>query len=322
MQVLITGGAGFIGSRLTEALLAKGHAVACIDNFNDYYDPAIKRANLATSLKNENFKLFESDIVQKDVLEEIFGSTKFDLVVHLAARAGVRPSLEQPLLYQKVNVEGTLNILECCRKYGVKRLLSASSSSVYGLNEKVPFSEEDILQKMASPYAATKIAGESLCSVYNHLYDIEIACLRFFTVYGPGQRPDMAIHKFTRLIDEGKEIPLYGDGKTKRDYTYIDDIINGMLQLIDADFNFEIFNLGESRVVELHYLVSLIESALGKKAKIQWLPDQPGDVPVTYADISKAKSFFGYNPQTQIEEGIEKFIAWYNGRKEKELISR
>jgi len=232
-------------------------------------------------------------------------------MIHLAARAGVRPSIENPLLYEDVNIKGTINLLESCKEYGIENFVFGSSSSVYGVNEKIPFSEDDRVERSISPYAASKRACEIFCSTYHNLYGISIACLRFFTVYGPRQRPEMAIHKFTRMIDRGQEIEMFGDGKSRRDYTYIGDIVDGIIGTLDKKFGFEIFNLGNSNVVELRYLIELIEKNLGKKAKIKMMPDQPGDVPVTYADVSKAKRMLGYDPHVRIEEGIERFVKWY-----------
>jgi UDP-glucuronate 4-epimerase len=315
MAVLVTGGAGFIGSHLIEKLLSENKNIICFDNFNNYYEPKIKLSNIAGCMGNPNFVLIEGDIRDTDSLNSLFKTHNITEVVHLAARAGVRPSLEHPMLYQDVNVKGTINLLEIVRIYGVRNFVFGSSSSVYGINSKVPFNENDKIDKPVSPYAATKRAAELLCFTYHHLYDIPITCLRFFTVYGPRQRPDMAIHKFTRLIDQGKEITMFGDGKSKRDYTYVADIIDGIVTALYNPFGFEIFNLGDSKTVELQYLVSLIEKNLDKKAIIKRLPDQPGDVPITYADISKASDLLGYQPKVSIEEGIEKFVSWFKSCK-------
>ena len=301
MNVLVTGGAGFIGSHVVEALLARDHKVVVLDDFNDFYDPALKRRNLA----GVNAKIIEADIRAK------LPAQKFDAIIHLAARAGVRPSLAQPRLYSDVNIAGTQNLLEFAREFGVKKFVFASSSSVYGVNQKVPFSEDDPIFKPISPYAATKLAGEALCHVYHHLYGIDTVCLRFFTVYGPRQRPDLGIYKFTHAIAEGRPIEVYGDGHTARDYTYIDDIVQGVTAAFERSFGFEIINLGESRTVELADLVRLIEKALGKSASIQRLPLQPGDVPITFADISKARRLLDYDPQVAIENGIERFVEWH-----------
>ena len=317
-KILITGGAGFIGSHLVDHLLSEGDwQVSVVDNFNEFYDPAIKRANLGAHEKNPNFRLFEADIRDKPALakiyDEAFGAaTDFQCIVHLAARAGVRPSLEQPLLYVETNINGTMNLLELAREYGIRQFVFGSSSSVYGINAKVPFCEDDPIRQPISPYAATKAAGELLCHTYSHLYKLRCVCLRFFTVYGPRQRPDLAIHKFARLITEGKSIPVFGDGSTRRDYTFIDDIIAGVRAAIDYNSSdYEVINLGESRTVELGELISLLESELGAPARIDRQPLQPGDVPQTYADITRARGLLGYNPQTQIEEGLKKFVQWF-----------
>jgi UDP-glucuronate 4-epimerase len=310
MNVLVTGGAGFIGSHVVERLLGRGDVVTVIDDFNDFYNPTLKRDNVRAFAGKA--KLIEADIC--DDLRPVFAAQPFDAVVHLAARAGVRPSLAQPQLYTRVNIVGTQNLLELAREFSVKRFVFASSSSVYGVNQKVPFSEEDAIFNPISPYAATKLAGEALCHVYHHLYGLDIVCLRFFTVYGPRQRPDLAIRKFTEAILTGKPIDVYGDGGSRRDYTYIDDILQGVLACLDCSFGYEIINLGESRTVELRELVQLIEKATGKKAQIRQLPTQPGDVPITYADISKAKQLLGYQPKIAIEVGIEKFVEWYRGQ--------
>jgi UDP-glucuronate 4-epimerase len=312
-NILVTGGAGFIGSHLIESLLGAGRwRVTTIDDFNDFYPPEIKRRNVAAHLSNENFNLIHGDIRDFAAMERAFVEGRFDVVVHLAARAGVRPSLSEPLLYAETNINGTLNLLELSRKYGVGKFVFGSSSSVYGENEKVPFAEGDPIFKPISPYAATKAAGELLCHTYSHLYALPIVCLRFFTVYGARQRPDLAIHKFAKLISEGEPIQVFGDGSTRRDYTYIDDIIQGVRAAIDYDQSvYEIFNLGESETTELSRLIELLEAALGKKAFINREPVQPGDVPITYADISKARRLLGYDPQTKIEQGIPKFVEWF-----------
>ncbi|HEX7530130.1 MAG TPA: GDP-mannose 4,6-dehydratase [Pyrinomonadaceae bacterium] len=312
-NILITGGAGFIGSHLVDRLLSEGGwRITVVDDFNDFYDPAIKRENVRVRLANANFKLVEADIRNHEALAQAFGDKAFDCIVHLAARAGVRPSLKEPRLYVETNINGTLNLLELARTHGVRQFVFGSSSSVYGLNSKVPFSEDDPIFNPISPYAATKAAGELICHSYAHLYDMRIVCLRFFTVYGARQRPDLAIHKFAKLISDGKPIPVFGDGTTRRDYTYIDDIIAGVRAAIDYDqSNYEVINLGESRTVELRELISLLERALDRHAEIDRQPPQPGDVPQTFADITKARRLLGYNPRTQIEEGIEKFVEWF-----------
>ncbi len=310
-KILVTGGAGFIGSHLVEALLAQGYKVVCLDNFNDFYDPMIKWENLSNYLDNSSFKLVKGDIRDEELVDEIFEREHFDKVVHLAARAGVRTSIEHPLLYEDVNVKGTLNLLEAVKNNGISKFVFASSSSIYGVNSKVPFSESHKVDKPISPYASTKLSGELHCFTYHYLYDISIVCLRFFTVYGPRQRPEMAIHKFTHMIADGVPITMYGDGSSKRDYTYISDIIHGIVSSLDLDCGYEVFNLGNSRTVELKYLIHLIEKNLGYKGKIQKLPYQAGDVPITYADISKARRILGYDPQVSIEEGIENFVKWW-----------
>ena len=312
-NVLITGGAGFIGSHLVDHLLAEGSwRITVVDDFNDFYDPAIKRENISASLANTNFKLVEADIRNREALSQVFSAANFDCIVHLAARAGVRPSLKEPRLYVETNINGTLNLLELSRAHGVKQFVFGSSSSVYGLNAKVPFSEDDPIFNPISPYAATKAAGELLCHSYAHLYDMRIVCLRFFTVYGARQRPDLAIHKFAKLISAGQPIPVFGDGTTRRDYTYVDDIIAGVRAAMDYDQSkYEVINLGESRTVELRELISLLEKSLDRHAEIDQQPLQPGDVTQTFADIAKARRLLGYAPQTQIEKGIEKFVEWF-----------
>lgn len=313
-NILITGGAGFIGSHLVKRLLARGNRVICVDNFDPFYPPEIKRKNTECILTNGRFVLVECDIRSKHDLGEIFHTHEIDSVIHLAARAGVRPSISDPLLYQDVNIGGTINLLELSKEYGIKNFIFGSSSSVYGASDKIPFREDDSLGQTVSPYAASKQAGELFCYTYHYLYHIPLTCLRFFTVYGPRQRPDMAIHKFTRLIDQGEEIPLYGDGSSQRDYTYISDIIEGIISALDEKLDFEIINLGNCETTELRCLVSLIEENLGKKAKVRELPVQPGDVPITCADISKAKRLLGYSPKVKTEEGIETFVRWYRNR--------
>jgi len=315
MRILVTGGAGFIGSHLTEFLLGRGDAVTVLDCMNDYYDPKIKRRNLAGALKQAAMRFVEGDILDVPLLNRVFDEGRFDVVVHLAARAGVRPSLEQPDLYEQVNCRGTLNILEAMRARGLKRLVFASSSSVYGNVQEIPFREDARVDRPVSPYAATKAAGELYCYNYHHLYGISVNALRFFTVYGPRQRPDMAIHKFTAMIDQGKPIPFYGDGSTERDYTYYTDILQGIVACIDRDLGYEIFNLGESRTTKLSTLVNVIEAALGKKAVLNRQPMQPGDVLMTCADVSKARRLLDYAPSTTIEQGVEKFVEWYRDMK-------
>ena len=312
MNFLVTGGAGFIGSHVCERLLHDGHRVWAFDDLNDFYDPQIKRRTLADIQSlGRPFTFVHGDLTDAGAVNALFTDTKFDQVIHLAARAGVRPSLEQPALYQRVNVEGTVNLLEAARKAGVKKLTLASSSSVYGVNSKVPFSEGDPIVSAISPYAASKLAGEALGHVYHHIYGLDIAMLRFFTVYGPRQRPDLAIHKFTKLIDVGKPIPVFGDGSTARDHTFVTDILEGIIACTKKEFGFEIFNLGESQVIRLDQLIGLIESALGKKAVLDRQPPQPGDVPITFADISKAQRRLDYRPQVKAEKGIPLFVDWF-----------
>lgn len=312
-SILVTGGAGFIGSHLCERLLEEGEDVICFDNFDSYYDPNIKISNVERINKRypNRFKLVPGDIRNPEQLQEIFQQDQIDRVVHLAARAGVRPSISDPLLYQDVNIRGTLVLLETCKQYRVNQFLFASSSSVYGENQRIPFTEEDLNLQPISPYGVTKRAGEILCYSYHHLYGIEIACLRIFTAYGPRQRPEMAIHQFTYLIDQGRTIPIFGDGSSRRDYTYIDDLIDGISGVLRYHRGFEIYNLGESQTTSLIELIRMIEQAFGKKAEIEFLTPQPGDVSVTYADISKAKRMLKYQPRVKIEEGIRRFVEWY-----------
>jgi len=309
MKVLVTGAAGFIGSHLSERLLGDGWTVVGVDNFDDFYDPQIKRRNINTCVKNKNFQLIEADIRDRPAMEEAV-SKGVDIVVHLAARAGVRPSIAQPLLYADVNVNGTVVLLEAAKKHKVGKFIFGSSSSVYGNNKKVPFSEDDNVDFPISPYAATKKADELICHTYHHLYGMAMTCLRFFTVYGPRQRPDLAIHKFARLIEQGKPISIYGDGTMSRDFTYIDDIISGTVAAMEKCSRFNIYNLGESRPITVNDLVVEIEKALGKKAVKEHVPPQPGDVERTYADVTKAVRELGYNPTTTIESGLLKFVAW------------
>jgi UDP-glucuronate 4-epimerase len=317
-NVLVTGGAGFIGSHLVGRLLGEGGwRVTVVDDFNDFYDPALKRRNVAPHLAREDFSLHEADIRDRGALARVFEEERFDCVVHLAARAGVRPSLREPALYAETNITGTLNLLELARGAGVRQFVFGSSSSVYGENEKVPFGEDDPIFKPISPYAATKAAGELLCHAYSHLWGLRCVCLRFFTVYGARQRPDLAIHKFARLISEGKPIPVFGDGTTRRDYTYIDDIIAGVRAAMDYEASgYEVINLGESRTVELRELIALLEGELGRRALIDRQPTQPGDVPQTFADTRKARRLLGYDPRTPIEEGIRRFVEWFKGKGE------
>lgn len=312
---LVTGGAGFIGSHLIDYLLNEGHKVITVDNFNNYYDPRIKERNVIEHLKNDNYTLVRNDIRDFEAMKEIFVDSNIDTVVHLAAMAGVRPSIEDPILYQEVNGRGTQNILELCKEFNVKKIVLASSSSVYGNNKVVPFSETDVVDFAISPYAATKKANEVMGHVYHKLYDMNMIFLRFFTVYGPRQRPDLAIHKFTKLISNGEFIPFYGDGTTSRDYTFIDDIIDGVVKSIRYVENeedvYEVFNLGESEPINLSTMVETIGNALELEVKKNVMPMQPGDVNHTYANITKAKEMLGYNPHTSFEDGIQKFVEWY-----------
>src|SRR5215212_4514627 len=315
-NVLVTGGAGFIGSHLVARLLAEGRwRVTVLDDFNDFYDPALKRRNVEPHLGREEFALREADIRDRAALVEVFKETKFDVVVHLAARAGVRPSLAEPVLYTETNINGTVNLLELARARNVRQFIFGSSSSVYGESEQVPFAEDDPVNRPISPYAATKAAGELLCHTYSHLFGLRCVALRFFTVYGARQRPDLAIHKFARLISKGEPIPVFGDGTTRRDYTFVDDIIAGVRAAVDyRQSDYEVFNLGESRTVELRELIALLEKELGREARIDLKPLQPGDVPQTFADVTKARRLLGYDPRTPIEEGIRRFVEWFKGR--------
>ena len=312
-NILVTGGAGFIGSHLVDRLLKEdGWNVTVIDDLNDFYSPELKRKNIAGHIGDSRYKFVECDIRETEALTSIFEDGGFDVIVHLAARAGVRPSLVEPKLYVETNINGTTNLLELAKEFGVKQFVFGSSSSVYGINSKIPFSEDDKIFQPISPYAATKAAGELLCHTYTHLYDIRTVCLRFFTVYGARQRPDLAIHKFTKLISEGRAIQVFGDGSSRRDYTYVDDIIQGVRASIDFDGSMhEVFNLGESETTELSRLIELIEDSLAKKAVIDRQPMQPGDVPITFADITKARRLLNYNPTTRIEDGIPKFVEWF-----------
>lgn len=311
MKVLVTGGAGFIGSSLTKVLLEAEHDICCIDDFNDYYDPQIKRSNVSAFLDCGNYKLYECDIQDCAKLEEIFRKENFELVVHLAARAGVRPSIAQPDLYNRVNMLGTNNLLDLAKEAKVRQFIFGSTSSVYGVNSKVPFSENDRIDKPISPYSASKIGAEMLCHVYHYLYGFNVTILRFFTVYGPRQRPEMAIHNFAKKIIKGEPLLFFGDGLSRRDYTYIDDIVQGIMNAIDKNYEYDVFNLGNSQTTSLTELVELLENALGKKAILQKMPVQPGDVPITYADISKSKAMLGYEPKTGIKDGILKFSQWF-----------
>lgn len=319
-RILLTGGAGFIGSHVAQALLRRGIPFAIVDELNDFYSPQRKEENLAEVRRCGSFDFVRQDICNQPELSGTFERFRPDVVVHLAARAGVRPSLDNPILYERVNIAGTLNLLDLCREYGVPKFVFASSSSVYGVAERVPFAESETQLRPISPYAATKLSGEMLCFTYAYLYGITAICLRFFTVYGPRQRPDLAIHKFTELLETGRPLPIFGDGLSGRDYTYVEDIVAGVLASIDyvpapgpGNSRYEIFNLGNSHPVRLGELVELLERATGRKAVRQRLPEQPGDVPVTWADISKAKRLLGYDPLTPIAKGLDQFVSWYRG---------
>jgi len=309
MRILVTGAAGFIGSHLSERLLNNGHSVIGVDNFDDFYAPQVKRRNISRCLQNDRFRLIEADIRDNSAMDGATGQD-VEVIVHLAAKAGVRPSIEEPLVYADVNINGTMVLLESAKKHGIDKFIIASSSSVYGNNEKVPFSEEDNVDFPISPYAATKKACELICHTYHHLCGTSITCLRFFTVYGPRQRPDLAIHKFARLIEAGQPIPVYGDGSMMRDFTYIDDIIDGTVAAIDRCAGFNIYNLGESQPISVNDLIAEIENALGKKAVREHLPLQPGDVDRTYADIERAGRDLDYDPGTDIRAGLANFTEW------------
>jgi UDP-glucuronate 4-epimerase len=310
-SILVTGGAGFIGSHLVEALLRDGREVTVLDDFNDFYDPAVKRKNLEPFAGLPGFTLVEGDIRDQKLVESTFATYPIGAVVHLAARAGVRPSIQQPLLYSDVNVNGTATLLEACRRHSVGKFIFGSSSSVYGNNSKVPFSEKDEVNMPISPYAATKRAGELLCATYHELHRLNVFCLRFFTVYGPRQRPEMAIHKFTRFIDRDLPLPRFGDGSTRRDYTHISDIIAGLMRGLERVQGFEIINLGGSHTTPLSELIAMLEARLGKKARIEPADEQPGDVVATWADVAKARRLLGYNPAVTLAEGLSDFVSWY-----------
>lgn len=312
MKFLVTGGAGFIGSNLCERLLRSGHEVWAFDDLNTFYDPRFKERNVGEIRSlGKPFEFVRGDVTDRPALDRLMAGVRFDQVIHLAARAGVRPSLEDPALYQRVNVEGTVHVLEAARRSGVRKIIVASSSSVYGVNSKLPFSESDPIFSAISPYAASKLACEALGHVYHHIYGMDVVMLRFFTVYGQRQRPDLAIYKFARLITDGKPIPVFGDGSAGRDYTFISDILDGIMACTQREFSYEIFNLGESQIVKLHHMIELLEDALGRKAEIDRQPLQPGDVPITYADVTKARAKLGYDPQVTIEEGILRFVNWF-----------
>ena len=311
MKLLVTGGAGFIGSHFADRRLAAGDRVVVLDDFNDFYDPALKRRNVADQIQNARYRLVEGDIRDRDLVFRLFAEESFDAVIHLAARAGVRPSLRESVLYEEVNCIGTLHLLDASVNHGKPRFLFASSSSVYGTNSKLPFSEEDQVDQPLSPYAATKRAGELHVSVFHRLHGLEAACLRFFTVYGPRQRPEMAIARFIRAIESGEPLRLFGDGKSRRDYTYVDDIVDGIEAALSGPAGFSIINLGGSRPITLAGLVTEVEKATGKRAVLIREPDQPGDVPVTYADITKAERLLGYRARVPLEEGLRRSVAWH-----------
>jgi UDP-glucuronate 4-epimerase len=318
-KVLLTGGAGFIGSHLAEELLRGGARLTIVDNLDDFYSQTWKRANLEDIQRVGDFDFVGRDICDIEGMRETIGAARPDVLIHLAARAGVRPSIEQPRLYERVNLSGTVNLLEICRELRVQQFIFGSSSSVYGASSRSPFSEDQIELRPISPYAATKLAGEMICYTYAHLYGLRVVCLRFFTVYGPRQRPDLAIHKFLALLEAGKPIPIFGDGSSGRDYTYVNDIIAGVIAALEYRHSpaggvpFEIFNLGNSHPVKLRDLVSKLEHLSGRKAVINGQPCQPGDVPLTWADIGKANRLLGYRPATQLEQGLKAFVAWYRG---------
>jgi UDP-glucuronate 4-epimerase len=314
-RILLTGGAGFIGSHVAEELIRRGAKLSIVDNLDNFYALNRKRLNLREIQNAGAHEFFEADVRDMDALRKVAERVQPEIVIHLAARAGVRPSIEQPALYESVNVAGTVNVLEIAREFKVQRLIFGSSSSVYGITNTVPFCEDDPKTRPISPYAATKLAGELMCYTYTHLYGLTILCLRFFTVYGPRQRPDLAIHKFTALIEAGKPIPVYGDGSMGRDYTYVDDIVSGVVASLEyapqPALPCEVFNLGNSHPVRLQELIALLETATGKKAQQERLPEQPGDVPITWANIDKAKRLLGYSPKTSMEQGLRNFVAWY-----------
>ena len=314
MSILVTGGAGFIGSHVLDRLVSKGRRCVCLDDFNDFYSPAIKRTNIAGSLASGLVSVVEGDIRDLALCRRLFHEHKVERVIHLAARAGVRPSLEQPLLYEEVNCRGTLALLECAREFGVKIFVFGSTSSIYGVTSRVPFSEDDPVDRPISPYAASKRACELFCHTYHYLYGIPVVSLRFFTVYGPRQRPDLAITLFTRLMEQGRPIPIFGDGTSRRDYTYVGDIVDGVMAALDSELKFEIINLGSGRPISLNDMVRSLEKVLGKKAGIDKRPEQPGDVPLTYADISKARRLLGYEPRVPFEEGLRSFVEWWRNQ--------
>lgn len=310
MRVLVTGAAGFIGSHTAEHLLRRGDEVVGLDNFNDFYDPTLKRRNAALLASHPGFAMVEADLCDEPALDALFARGGFDGVVHLAAWAGVRPSIQRPDIYVDANIRGTTNLLERVRR-GATRFVFASSSSVYGGRETVPFRETDEVDRPISPYAATKKAGEVLCYTWHHLYGLPVSALRFFTVYGPRQRPEMAIHRFATLLSRGEPVPMFGDGQSARDYTYVDDIVQGTVAALDRCEGYEVYNLGESQTTRLDTLIQTLADALGVEARIKVLPEQPGDVPITFADISKARARLGYAPSVDIREGVQRFVTWF-----------
>lgn len=314
MRVLVTGGAGFIGSHLSEQLLEQGHTLTILDDLNDFYSPGMKQSNLAEIRQVGNFKFVQRDICDEKSVEQLFQDEQPEVVIHLAARAGVRPSLSDPLLYERVNVGGTLVLLEASRRFGVRKFLLASSSSVYGARNTVPFCESDQNLLPVSPYAATKLAAEKFCYTYSHLYGLQAICLRFFTVYGPRQRPDLAIRKFSEAMLAGRQIPVYGNGQSARDYTFVGDTVQGIVAAMAYETPYEIFNLGNASPVTLNELVAALENALGIKANRDWQAEQPGDVPITFADITKAGRELGYRPRTPIHEGLHLTAEWLRAR--------
>lgn len=314
MRILVTGGAGFIGSHLCERLLNEGHVVSILDDLNDFYQPQLKRENLDAVRLAGPVAFHQGDICDPDTVASVIEADQPEAIVHLAARAGVRPSLEQPLLYERVNVGGTMVLLEAARRWKIRKFIFASSSSIYGIANRVPFSEDDLVNLPISPYAATKIAGEKVCFTYSHLYQINVVCLRFFTVFGPRQRPDLAIRKFAELMRAGKPIPFFGDGSSGRDYTFVADTVSGIIAALLYNCRFEVFNLGNSHPVNLLTMISTLESNLGTKANLERLPEQPGDVPITFADISKAQRCLGYQPKTSFSEGVRIFADWFHNR--------
>jgi UDP-glucuronate 4-epimerase len=314
VKLLITGGAGFIGSHIADRRLARGDSVVVLDDFNDYYDPLVKRTNVAPHLGDPRYRLVEGDIRNRELVFRLFADERFDAIVHLAARAGVRPSLEQPVLYEEVNCVATLHLLEAAVAHGKPRFLFASSSSVYGINSKLPFAEDDPIERPISPYATTKRAGELHVFSAHHLYGLPAACLRFFTVYGPRQRPEMAIARFIRGLESSEAIPFYGDGGSRRDYTFIDDIADGVEAALEAKFEFEIVNLGSAHPVTLTELVEALEAATGRRARLDRRPVQAGDVPVTFASVAKAERLLGFRPKVTLKEGLRRSVAWFRSR--------